>query len=536
MQKRVIMTFLVMLSVATLLSFRILTVTDESKLAQAAQNQSNYRLQTQAVRGTIYDCNRKPITNVQQENYAFIAPTAQVLSVLETQNGEDAKLFDRLSAGRPVLQKMDNTPQAEDGCYSFLLPKHYEDNPLAVHVIGYLDGSGEHGVSGIEAAYDDWLYDENCRVTAKYRADAMGKLLSGSSIEINDAVTNNKKGVVLTIDREIQQAVESISADKIETGAVIVLEIPTGKIRAMVSLPAFDPENPAAYLEDENAPFMNRALSAYNVGSIFKLVTAACAIEEKQQMDYLCSGTIEFANSTYQCINQNAHGQTDLCRAVAMSCNCYFIRLSQELSGRTLLQKAQSLGFGAETTLAPGMKGAPGMLPAEDVLLIPSELANFSFGQGRLLATPLQIAALMNAIASDGCYTQPLLVEALLDEQGEVTQQYQIGESVRAMSASTAEQIKQFMVEAVENGTAYTAKPALWGAGAKTATAETGWEKDGHTVIQAWCAGFCSADDPKYAVVVLAEDGQTGSGTCGPVFREICDALYEIEQKREWLN
>ena len=192
-----------------------------------------------------------------------------------------------------------------------------------------------------------------------------------------------------------------------------------------------------------------------------------------------------------------------------------------------MLEIAERLGVGKNFVLAAGIENQPGTLPTLDSLQSPAALANFSFGQGDLMATPLQIAAMINAIVNDGNYVQPRLLEYTTDADGRPVHTYESAPLVSAMSKQTANTLRDYMVQTVATGTAGTGMPAHGGAGAKTATAETGWIQDGHTVIQAWYAGFYPAEQPRYVVVVLAEDGKTGSGTCGPIFKQIADRIYE---------
>ena len=174
------------------------------------------------------------------------------------------------------------------------------------------------------------------------------------------------------------------------------------------------------------------------------------------------------------------------------------------------------------------MSSAAGTLPREEDLSAPAALANFSFGQGDLLATPLQIAAMVNAIADDGLYTEPSLVQGRYAGREEVVATA-ASVSYRAMTSRSAELVRGYMEAAVEGGTASAGKPEAGGAGAKTATAETGSQKDGEPVIQAWCAGFYPAGEPRYTIVVMAENGKSGSGVCAPVFKEIADGLAALD-------
>ena len=90
------------------------------------------------------------------------------------------------------------------------------------------------------------------------------------------------------------------------------------------------------------------------------------------------------------------------------------------------------------------------------------------------------------------------------------------------------------MIATVEIGSASTGRPAQGGAGAKTATAETGWYRGDRPVIQTWYAGFFPAEEPKYSVVILVENGVTGSSTCGPIFRKVANTVHRLENEAEF--
>lgn len=171
--------------------------------------------------------------------------------------------------------------------------------PLCCHLIGYLDGEGK-GVAELEAALEELLVE--------------------GTEPVYTAAAGDGAGVQLTISRPVQQAVEGVAAGTMTTGCILVLDVETAQVRAAVSVPGYDPADVSA------SPLLDRALAAYAVGSVFKPVLVAAAIEA-----------------------------------------------------------------GLDSLAAPG------------------QLANFSFGQGELLAAPLQVAAMMNAIAADGTYRAPTL-------------------------------------------------------------------------------------------------------------------------------
>ena len=129
-----------------------------------------------------------------------------------------------------------------------------------------------------------------------------------------------------------------------------------------------------------------------------------------------CTGAVVVDGQVFRCAGGVPHGQVDLAAALEKSCNGYFIRLGQQLGAEKLLDAAKAFGFGQSLPLAEGLAAEAGQLPTAQELAQSGQLANFSFGQGSLLATPLQIAALFNTLAADGVYRSPYVLQATLDE------------------------------------------------------------------------------------------------------------------------
>ncbi|MCL2300543.1 MAG: penicillin-binding transpeptidase domain-containing protein, partial [Firmicutes bacterium] len=275
--------------------------------------------------------------------------------------------------------------------------------------------------------------------------------------------------------------------------------------------------------------FFNRALGAYPMGSSFKCYVAAAALDQRFPADtrFYCAGELDLSGQVYHC--SGVHGMVDMSQAIARSCNLYFIQLARELQLQPMLDLLRLFGFGEGMELAPGMDGARGNMPGQEELALPGELANFSFGQGRLLGTPLQIAAATACLANGGVYRSPTLVLATVDETGAAAPYMQDREMREVVSPEIARQVRRMMVAAVEEGTAAAAKPETGGAGGKTATAQSGrLGRDGTELLQTGFTGFFPAEEPRYAVAVLRENGTSGAGDCGPVFKRIADGMRAI--------
>lgn len=500
-------------------------------LAQAAARQQRYTLPVASVRGTIYDCNGVPLTGGgQKETVAAVAPGIEAAAALDRvlPAGKMKTVLPLLEAGKPFALQLPQAVSAE-GIRVFTVAARYADPQPAAHLVGYLNGSG-HGAAGIEKAFDQQLGGNPGRISVAYPVDAMNRVLPGERETVSDTSALGKGGVVLTLDARVQNLAERAADRYLTRGAVIVLEVPTGKIRAMASRPAFPPGDVAAVLDAGDSPLLNRALSAYSVGSVFKPVAAAAALESGISPDYTytCTGSIEVDGALFHCFDSEPHGKETMKEAIAHSCNTYFVNLMQHVPQEKFLAAARALGFGRSFEIAPGISSAAGVLPELNSLKVPRALANFSFGQGKLTATPLQVVSMVNAIASGGVFTPPTLYEGLVNEKLEFTEKAARPAGGQAIRPGTAELLRQFMKASVDEGTSKKGKPAHGGAGAKTATAQTGNYVDGVEQVQSWFAGFYPYEDPRYAVVVFAEGGEGGGTTCGPAFREIADGLYAL--------
>ena len=233
---------------------------------------------------------------------------------------------------------------------------------------------------------------------------------------MEDTYSRARDGVVLTLDKEIQIALEEACA-AIDKGAAVVLDCKTGDILASASFPAVDPNHLDECLADEDAPFVNRALSAYAPGSVFKLFVAAAALEEgvDYRAVYDCTGSIEVDGMEFACYDGKAHGEVNMHTALRKSCNGYFVQLLEQIGSETVLQMVHALGFESPLELASGISSDAGTLPSAQTLQNARARANFSFGQGETTVSPLQLAAAVNAIAAGGVYTAPRLVYGYAD-------------------------------------------------------------------------------------------------------------------------
>ena len=503
-----------------------------TELAQAAAQQSAYQLTIARNRGDFYDCMGQKLTSRGEEALAAVAPTVDAAARMnQLTSGEyQQRVMEAISGGTPFLARVPLGSQSTQGVDVFTIPDRYEENQPAANVLGYVDGRG-NGASGLEKVFQSVLHLDG-QLQATYSVDAVNRVIGGVEREITDTRQKAQQGVKLTLDRRIQMTAESACADVLESGAVVVMEIGTGEIRAMVSAPSLHPDDIAEDLENPDSPLLNKALSAYSVGSVFKLVSAAAALESgiSPEYAYTCTGSIDVDGQHFKCFDGIAHGTVTMEEAIAESCNGYFVSLMQQVEPSDFLKMAEKLGFGQETVFTRGYSGESGVLPEENSLLIPRALANFSFGQGQLTATPVQIAAMTAAIANGGTYTEPSLVQGVFSlSDGSFSYREPSGEKYQVISEETASKLGTYMKKAVEEGTGASGKPEKMTACAKTGTAQTGQtDENGEEIVQLWYTGYFPAEAPRYAVTVLRADRSGNGKECAQVFKAIADEMESL--------
>lgn len=505
---------------------RLYWLCSNTEYAVRAAAQSEAVLRLPAARGDFYDCDGLPLTGLSTQWLALCFPGEGSYARLYPYADADgqALLYQERNASRPFLLDVSQDVSAL-GVRCYAVPRRYAAAPLAEHLLGYLDSEG-HGAAGLEAALDDILYTGRqdvlrCAVTAQ------GRLRRGSEPQLEKASVTTQ-GVRLTLSRSIQRAVEGVAAETMTTGSILIIDVASGKVRACVSRPGFDPARVSESLTAPDSPLLNRALSAYAVGSVFKPVVAAAALEAgEENFVRECPGYDTVGGQVYRCAGGVPHGLADLGGALEKSCNGYFIELGRRLGPKRVQKLAEALGFGRGQTVAGSLRASAGVLPTAEALSAEGQFANFCFGQGELLATPLQVAGMMNAIAAGGIYRTPLFVECTVDEMtGEEGLPLAHASARRVFSEQTARTLQELLTGVVTEGTGQQAAPAEGTAAGKTGTAQTGQFRDGEELKNYWFAGFYPAERPRWTIVVL-QDAQTEPRvSSAAVFARLCDALY----------
>ncbi|MDD4699502.1 MAG: penicillin-binding protein 2 [Oscillospiraceae bacterium] len=525
-QSRSAMTLFVVICLFFVCIIRLMAFASSETLKASAESQSTATIKLYNVRGDIYDTNYIKLTGSESKTVSIILPTPKgVISLSSLLSGEGLKTaLQRLNSNKPILVEVDSKNM--NGTITYEVPIRYSDNQLAAHVVGYLNSEGK-GTSGIESGLNDVL-DSGVSASLKYSADAQGNMLPGLEATINNinSLTNN---VVLTLDSRIQKFVEEALSNTV-AGAAVVTEAGTGKIRAMASVPTFNQNNLADSINAPNSPFINRALSAYSVGSSFKPCVAASALENGITADfsYECTGSLNVSNQRFRCHKLSGHGLMDMKSAIAYSCNTYFYNLALTVGADNIYNMEKLCGFGNSLSIGGGLvSDAGGLTDIATLRRLDTALANLAIGQGDLMISPLGITTLYDAICSGGKYTIPSIVEGYLTA-GKFTAFDNSAEKTQVMRKSTADTIKSFLISALDEGTGTTAKPSVGIAGAKTSTAQTGWiigEKD---VLNGWICGFYEISGKEYVISIMVENITSSSTDCTPVFKNICEKIATL--------
>lgn len=525
MKKRVISAVLIIIISFTFLCGKIYNISTNADFVSV---QPHIRVrELGSKKGTIYDRNGDRLTNRKENTIICAKPTAENSILIREIKG---KAF----AKETVLKGYFTSFMAEnitsitesDNIKKFEVFERYSDC-VALHLLGYVDVDN-NGITGIEKYYQNEIDKHNGTLSVAYSADALGRMLVGESVEVRDNNYYSQGGIMLTLDREYQVIIEqALKNGNIDKGAAIVLDAESSAILACASTPLYERDNIEKYLNSTDAPFLNRAFEAFPVGSVFKPVTAAAALEKGIYLtNFFCKGYIEKSGNQFNCNKLEGHGEIDFNTAISLSCNPYFIKLSTQVGAKSLLNTAKKLGFGKSIDIGNGFLTSSGTLPELKELNSEAAVGNLGFGQGKLTASPLQIAACFAAIANGGIYNTPYIYMGSVNGNGSLTPSIQKN-GERVLSKSTCEIIKKAMEETTLSGTGENAFSSLFNSCTKTATAQSGqYDENGVEIKYCWFVGFFPVQNPQYVICILKENGCSGGTDGAPVFKEISEKIY----------
>ena len=402
------------------------------------------------------------------------------------------------------------------------------------------------GRQGMERFAEEWLRGK----------PGFKKLVTNAAGRVIDQIPDERlapeagKDLFVTIDMDLQRvAIERFEG---ESGAAVVVEIESGDVLAMVSTPAFDPNDfvngisgtdHAALRDDSRAPLYPRAHGGvYPPGSTFKMVVATAALETgaiKPTDKVHCNGYYHFGNRTWHCWKKGGHGTVDLHGGIKGSCDVYFYEIARRAGAQAIADTAHKFGFGQAWSL--GMTGARGGLVPDPEWKMrvrkepwyEGETLNFGIGQGQLGVTPLQLALMTARIATEGHSLKPKLIGVgPQDPDDHVLDAPLDPEIMKMMKSGMYGVTSEWGGTARSSGDLGLGGPRLAG---KTGTAQVrritaaeratgvrkGQDIERELRDHALFVAYAPADNPKYAISVVVEHGEGGSRTAAPVARDI---------------
>lgn len=325
-----------------------------------------------------------------------------------------------------------------------------------------------------------------------------------------------KKGsdVHLTIDAKLT----TYAADQLgsKNGAIAVMNYMTGEVLAMTSQPSFDPGKD---LDTTGSSLVNRVTQGrYPPGSTFKIITAAALIKQGYtDLHFECTGEVEVGDKVIRCAGDTAHGELDLERAFAKSCNGAFAIWAQQLGENKLRQTAEAMGFDENflfDDLIVYSSSFPSSIPNANML------GWTAVGQGELLATPLHMMLVAAAIARDGVMPEPKTLLYAETDRGHVYAQTKPSTEGRILDESIAKTLKEYMRTVVTDGTGGRASISGLRVCGKTGSAEIDTDKENP---HAWFVGFIDDAEHPLAICVLVENGGHGSSGAAPLAKKILE-------------
>jgi len=414
--------------------------------------------------------------------------------------------------------------------------RHYPQNDLVPQVVGYATTLGT--TTGLEQSLDDYLTGANTNLsnTFKQELDKLGgQTVKGDNVQ-------------LTIRPDIQRlALQQLAG---RCGAVVVLDAKTGAVLTMASSPTYNANlmvQPRGYTKvkkikgtcgDASALVNNAAAGLYPPGSTFKMVTAAAALDSGA-----FTPTSPFNDPGY-CIEYGQHvsnagnpdqsgpeafGNVTLAQGFEHSINSVFCNIGKQIGGEEILKYAKRFGFYSlppletpsdERSISGLYKNFKLYDPTSESQIDPGRLA---FGQFNLLATPLQMAMVGQAIANGGKELQPYLVNKIVAPDGSLVSKTTPQVLGQPIKPSTAAELNQMMQLVVQGGTAAGVFPTGLKVAGKTGTAELGLG----SVYDAWFVCFAPADHPRYVVAAVVEKQPNGFGASisAPIAKAILEKL-----------
>lgn len=403
--------------------------------------------------------------------------------------------------------------------------RYYPGESLASQIIGFA-GMDNQGLEGIELSYNNQL--EGIPGLLQEERDAVGRSIPDG---VRDYIAPEEgHDVYLTIDETLQyyaerELKEAMEDHEVAGGTIIAMEVDTGKVLALANQPNFDPNSFSSY---SSSLWRNKAIQdTFEPGSIFKIFTAALALEKgyfARNDIFSDPGHIKIGSDKIHSWRTGGHGWQNFTEIFKNSSNPGFVQVGLAMEPEDMLAGAERFNFSRKTGIEFPGEAAGQVAPGQFTDI---EQATMSFGHG-LTATPLQLAVASSAIANGGYIQKPLLVERVENAEGEVVNSNQPETIRQAISSSTAEEIREMMVAAVERGTGSAAQIEGHIIGGKTGTSRHYGEDD---IYDTSFVGLIPGDNPEILVITvlydLEDEDYYASQNVAPLFQRFASNLIQ---------
>jgi cell division protein FtsI/penicillin-binding protein 2 len=416
--------------------------------------------------------------------------------------------------------------------------RFYPEGSLASHLLGFVNNDGD-GMYGFEGRYNDVLKGKEGNVVGE--KDTLGRMIS--LLEQKDP--QDGVSYVLTVDRSVQYFVEKKLTEALEkyqadSGSVLIMDVKTGGIVAMASVPTFDPNNFREQADSNPGIFVNPAIShLYEPGSVFKTLSMASALDAGVVTPET-EGT--FSNMTVvdgyeiHTAEDKPFGTENMAQILQNSDNVGMVWVADKLGSDKLYDYVKKFGLINKTGIDLDTEVPGNTYPLKQWRNITR--ATVSFGQG-ISVTPIELLTAYATIANNGKYIYPHMIDKMVFPDGtEKKVEKQEGEQV--ISEKTAKIVAEMLFSVVENGHSKKAAVPGFKVGAKTGTAQivgpNGYEKNetGLGIYNHTLAGFAPTDDPRFTMIVKLErpkSAKYAESTAAPLFGEIASFLLNYHYR-----
>lgn len=510
-----------------------------------------------ATRGAIYDRNMELIAQSASIStigvvHAQIEDAVQVSKVLSEKLEMDYNKVYKKVTKKVAFERIATKVEKEiaDEIRNMNLPgvkvdedskRYYPYSDLASHVIGFV-GKDNQGIIGLEVKYDQYLKGKDGNILME--TNGRGERRTEEA-EIRIEPTNGNHLVTtldVTLQQYAQQAIEKVVTEKnAKRGTIILMNPQNGEIYAMANTPGFDLNEPftvndpeieanwSLYSNAEKQNYLNQMWrnfpinDTYEPGSTFKVFTSAMALESKvvtPESTFECGGCRVVAGRTIKCWRSpRSHGLQSFTQGVQNSCNPVFMDLAERLGSEAFYDYMVKFGFKSKTNIdIPGE--AVGIIHAKDKIG-PVELATMSFGQSFQI-TPMQLLTGASAVINGGYVITPHFGKQVVDDNGNVVEEFQYGKGEQIISSETSETMKKILESVVSEGTGNKSYIPGYRIGGKTATSEKLPRRSGKYIAS--FMAFAPAEDPIVIGIVLIDEPQGtyyGGAVAGPVMKEV---------------